>query len=126
MNTKLQINLNTRIQPESQKVLEYSVLANVAANTIDELSELYSQMKNVLGKEVVITGLLQQPYTPTPVQLPAAPPRQEEDLGLCPNCSAPLKRIVCKKYGSKNYGKQYAVCPRHRTTGCSHIQELAS
>jgi len=64
-----------------------------------------------------------QPYTPTPVQLPAAR-EAEEDLGLLPKLLRALKRIVLQKVWSKNYGKQYAVCPRHRITGCSHIQNL--
>jgi len=129
-NDKIQLNFSCKVNPETQSVYERSTLVNVRCQTVEEAVELYQQLKARLGGEVIISqhDELQQidgiPNRPSTQLVPAKP--QQSDLGNCPNCSTRLIRIVCRKPNSKNYLKAYAVCPKHRITGCSHIVELAA
>jgi hypothetical protein len=124
MNTKLQINISSELHPETLKVLKYNVLTNVASNSATEIAELCAELRAAMGSEVIV-GRLPQANIAAPARLPApAIQQQEPELGKCPFCQTNLRRFVCKKYGSKNYGKTYECCPMHRLTGCSYIKEI--
>lgn len=116
INPLCQINYSTRVNGANE-VMERSLLVNIRADKIEDAITTFQALKQKLAgieeAKLQVTG--NEPIrAKSGANITQAP--------QCSRCHVPLIKRICKKTGSKNYGRQFWSCPNWARNGCLETQ----